>query len=155
MAQPPLILKNNQGTFERTNEDLLEYFANPHHGRGLATADFDRDGDLDLAFANCNQNIGLLENTVDDGEKGRAKQRLIIVGTSINRDGLGMSINLIDRGKPLTSIIRGGGSYLSASQKELLVAKTAKFDRFSGKKHPVEVQEFGFLTKIVENHSTR
>ncbi len=48
-AQPPLLFLNNgKGSFRDAAADVGGGFDQPKVGRGLAYADFDRDGDLDL-----------------------------------------------------------------------------------------------------------
>lgn len=87
-------------------------FSTPHLGRGVAFADFDNDGHLDILVANNGDPPVLLKN-------GRAPANhfvnLKLVGTRSNRDGIGARIKL--RAGDTTQIreIMAGGSYLSQS----------------------------------------
>src|SRR5258708_25665917 len=62
-AQPPLLFLNNgKGAFRAVAAELRGGFGQPKVGRGLAYADFDRDGDLDLLLTSNNGSACLYRN---------------------------------------------------------------------------------------------
>ena len=61
-------------------------FDQPKVGRGLAYADFDRDGDLDLLITTNNGPAYLYRN---DQLSGNRSIRFRLVGTKSNRDAIG------------------------------------------------------------------
>ncbi len=100
-------------------------------GRGLATADVDRDGDVDLIVSNCNGPVELLENRwrsaseqVDERTEGWLSLRLFGDGKSSNRSAIGARVQLVARdesGDVRTWVreVRAGSSYLSQNDLEL------------------------------------
>ncbi len=109
-AQPGQFFENRQGTLRR-NRAAEGDFARPRVGRGLATLDYDRDGDLDLALANNRGPAELLENH-GGAEAGRSIGLLLIGGPS-NRDGVGASITLEAAQPVQREERRAGSSYLA------------------------------------------
>jgi enediyne biosynthesis protein E4 len=80
--------------------------------RGVAFADFDNDGYMDIVVANNGDPPTLLHNNV------LHKNRFVnfkLVGTKSNRDALGARIKLTAGGVTQIREIAGGGSYLSQS----------------------------------------
>lgn len=80
-------------------------------GRGLATGDYDNDGDVDFLQSNNGQAAQLYRN------RGAAANHWItlkLIGTHSNRDAIGARLRL--RAGSLTSFgqVRGGGSYCSS-----------------------------------------
>jgi hypothetical protein len=84
----------------------------PRAGRGVAFADFDNDGYVDVVVANNGDPPTLLHNT---GDHINHFVNFKLVGTKSNRDALGARIR-VNSGK-ISQIreIAGGGSYLSQS----------------------------------------
>ncbi len=86
-------------------------------GRGVAFADFDNDGYVDVIVANNGDPPTLLQNTATTqaGDHGNHFLNLKLVGTKSNRDAIGARIR-VTAGK-LNQIreISSGGSYLSQS----------------------------------------
>jgi enediyne biosynthesis protein E4 len=69
-------------------------FDQPKVGRGLAYADFDRDGDLDLLLTTNNGPAYLYRN---DQLAGNHSIRFRLVGTKSNRDGIGATVRVFRR----------------------------------------------------------
>ncbi|HLY59586.1 MAG TPA: CRTAC1 family protein [Terriglobia bacterium] len=80
--------------------------------RGLATADYDNDGDLEMIVTNMNDSPDLLRH------KYKNKNHSILVktvGVKSNRDGIGTEIKIIFGNKTQYDWVRSGSSYLSSS----------------------------------------
>src|SRR6202022_4404776 len=82
----------------------------PIAGRGLATADFDNDGDI--AINNRGDYPELLRN---DGGNINHWLEVLLIGTRSNRDGIGSSLKLTSEGVAHIEQSKGGMSYMSAS----------------------------------------
>ena len=86
-------------------------------GRGSAVADYDNDGDPDLAVSNSGGPLLLLRN---DGERG-AWLGVQLVGRKSNRQGIGSRLVAeTPAGKTLTRLVQAGSSYLSSSDPRVL-----------------------------------
>jgi enediyne biosynthesis protein E4 len=113
-AQPPqLFLNRGQGMFREVAAELGGNFDQPKVGRGLAYADFDRDGDLDLLLTTNNGPAYLYRN---DQVSGNHSIRFRLVGTKSNRDGIGARVRLFAAGLTQERMVKGGSSYLSQSE---------------------------------------
>jgi hypothetical protein len=113
-AQPPqLFLNNSKGSFHDVAAEVGGGFDQPKVGRGLAYADFDRDGDLDLLLTTNNGPAFLYRN---DQLTGNRSIRFRLVGTKSNRDGIGASVRAFSGGITQSRIVKGGSSYLSQSE---------------------------------------
>ena len=116
IKQLPLLLENDAERFHRIRLGPDSYFEQPHVGRGLALADLDRDGDLDIAVSHTNEPVAVLAN--DTIPKG-SWLRLRLIGRSSNRDAIGARAVLHASGGNQLRQIKGGGSYLSQSELSL------------------------------------
>ena len=113
-AQPPqLFLNDGHGRFRDVAAQAGGGFAAPKVGRGLACADFDRDGDLDLLLTTNNGPAYLYRNDQLAGNRGL---RVRLVGTQSNRDAIGATLKLTCGGVTQTRMVKGGSSYLSQSE---------------------------------------
>ena len=65
--QPPMLLWNQQGEFFHDLAPLTGPLSESHSGRGLALADYDLDGDLDLAMVQLDGGVALLRNDTVQG----------------------------------------------------------------------------------------
>ena len=111
--EPMLMFRNvGQGHFENVSDSLGPDFIRPVAGRGLATADFDNDGDIDIVTNNRGDFPSLLRN---DGGNANHWLTVLLIGTKSNRDGTGASLKLTSEGFVHVEQAKGGGSYMSAS----------------------------------------
>ena len=113
-AQPPqLFLNGGKGSFRDVAAEVGGEFDQPKVGRGLAYADFDRDGDLDLLITTNNGPAHLYRN---DQTTGNRSIRFRLVGTKSNRDGIGATVRVFAGGLMQSRLVKGGSSYLSQSE---------------------------------------
>jgi hypothetical protein len=109
--QPKLLLRNEgDSKFRDVTAASGPGFALVKPGRGLAVADFDNDGDLDIVVVNVGQRPDLLRN---DGGNRRNSLLVRTIGTTSNRDGIGARIKIHVGGTAQMREIRAGSSYLS------------------------------------------
>jgi enediyne biosynthesis protein E4 len=113
-AQSPLLFLNNgRGSFRDVAAELGHGFEQPKVGRGLAYADFDRDGDLDLLLTTNNGPAYLYRN---DQLAGNHSIRFRLVGTKSNRDAIGAVVRIVSGGLNQARMVKSGSSYLSQSE---------------------------------------
>lgn len=112
-AQPPLLFLNNGNSFRDVAAEVGGGFDQPKVGRGLAYADFDRDGDLDLLLTTNNGPAYLYRN---DRLAGNRSIRFRLVGTKSNRDGIGATVRIVSGGLSQSRMVKSGSSYLSQSE---------------------------------------
>jgi hypothetical protein len=112
-AQPPLLFLNNGKSFRDVAAEVGGGFDQPKVGRGLAYADFDRDGDLDLLLTTNNGPAYLYRN---DQLAGNHSIRFRLVGTKSNRDGIGATVRVVSGGLSQSRMVKSGSSYLSQSE---------------------------------------
>ncbi|PYT84400.1 MAG: hypothetical protein DMG40_01395 [Acidobacteria bacterium] len=111
--EPLLMLRNvGKGRFENVSQSLGPDFTRPIAGRGLATADFDNDGDVDIAVNVRGDYPVILRN---DGGNANHWLEVLLIGTPSNRDGIGASLKLVSEGFVEVEQAKGGTSYMSAS----------------------------------------
>jgi hypothetical protein len=111
--EPLLMFRNvNKGHFEKTSDVLGPDFLRPIAGRGLATADFDNDGDMDIAVNVRGDYPELLRN---DGGNANHWLEVLLIGTKSNRDGIGSVLKLTSEREVHVEQAKGGMSYMSAS----------------------------------------
>jgi len=113
-AQPPhLFLNQGNGSFRDAGAEAGRDFSQPRVGRGLAYADFDRDGDLDLLMTTNNGPAVLFKN---DQTSGNRFVRFRLIGTVSNRDGIGATVRIFHAGTSQSRLVKSGSSYLSQSE---------------------------------------
>jgi hypothetical protein len=116
-AEPPHLFRGLPGgRFEEATGSAGADLARPAVGRGAAYADYDGDGDLDVAYTTNNGPAVLLRN---DGGGANDWIRLRLVGTRGNRDAIGARLRFAIAGRTVTRTVGSSSSY--ASQSELPV----------------------------------
>ncbi|WP_373652384.1 CRTAC1 family protein [Schlesneria sp. DSM 10557] len=101
-----------------TSADCGEEFCQPISGRGVAYADFDGDGDLDLLMTTVGGSPRLFRN---DQQLKRNWIGLVLHARTANRDALETRLELKIGTRVLTRTIRPVGGYLSQHQTSLVV----------------------------------
>lgn len=115
-AMLPQLLANEGGQFSDISQLAGPYFAERWLGRSVAGADFDEDGDLDIAVTHLERPFALLRNdTSTDGDwlgiEVRTRSRIPAVGGLV----------IVERGSlRITQPIAAGGSYLASGDPRLL-----------------------------------
>src|SRR5262245_39237375 len=99
------------GKFSETTKETGVAALPRRVGRGVAFADFNNDGFVDVVVANNGEAPFLLENS---GNKNHFLN-FRVVGTKTNRDAMGARIRVTAGGISQIREIEGGGSYMSQS----------------------------------------
>ena len=110
----PQILFHNAGgkKFENVSSAVGADFSRPLVARGVANADIDRDGDLDVLFTTNGGPAILLRN---DGGNRNKWLSLRLEGTKSNRSALGAVVRIESALGKQWNTVRSGGSYCSQS----------------------------------------
>jgi len=127
---PHLFLNLGDGKFQDVVSSSGGDFAAPRVGRGLAFADFDRDGDMDLLLTTNNGPAFLFRNDLNNGNRFL---RLHLIGTKSNRDAIGAVVRIYRGGETQMRTVRAGSSYLSQSELPLTfgAGKADRIDRLT------------------------
>lgn len=88
------------------------YFEKHWLGRAVAVADYDRDGDADLAVVHQNDPMGLLRN---ESERGHWLN-LRFIGRESNRRGIGVQVSVTQAGRRFVQQLPGGTSYCASHE---------------------------------------
>jgi hypothetical protein len=112
-SQPRLIYRNlGDGRFEDVSSMAGSGIAAKHSSRGAAFADFDNDGDIDVAVMNMGEAPSLLRNTLT----GSARWiKVVLEGVKSNRSAIGSVVTVDGQTLPLL----GQSSFLSQSDRRL------------------------------------
>jgi len=118
-AQPAGVFRNiGNRKFEDVSGKLGRAIQKAVVARGLAYADFDNDGDLDLVITANNGPARLLRN---ENANQNDVLRVKLIGTKSNRDAIGAKVTLsTGSGTTLSRMVKGGSSYLSQSELPLM-----------------------------------
>ncbi len=116
-AQRALLFHNlRTGRFEEVGQRAGPALVERRVSRGLAVADFDNDGALDVLVTNLGASPALLRNA----SKPRGHWlRLKLIGTKSNRDAFGARVEILAGGLKQVDEVRANTSYLSASDSRL------------------------------------
>lgn len=111
--EPPLLFRNLGGKkFENVSNAVGFDFSRPLVARGVANADIDRDGDLDILFTTNAGPAILLRN---DGGNRNKWISMRLEGTKSNRSALGAVVRIESALGKQWNMVRSGGSYCSQS----------------------------------------
>jgi hypothetical protein len=107
-----LFHNEGNGKFTDVGKFSGDGFSSPYVGRGVAFADFDNDGFVDVVVANNGDPPLLLRNS---GGNGNHFLNFRLSGTKSDRDAMGARIRVTAGTTSQVREIAGGGSYLSQS----------------------------------------
>jgi enediyne biosynthesis protein E4 len=107
-----LFHNEGNGRFTDVGKIAGSGFETPYVGRGVAFADFDNDGFMDVVVANNGDSPLLLHNSAGNGNHFL---NFRLTGTKSNRDAMGARIRVVAGTTSQIREIAGGGSYLSQS----------------------------------------
>jgi hypothetical protein len=121
VKQRPVLLHNvdynGRRFFKEVGVHAGPFFQTPRIGRGLAVGDLDNDGRPDLVISHINSPVVILRNEAPLNPPHWLGVRL--VGRD-HRDVVGSTVTIETGGQRLTRFVKGGGSYLSASDSRIL-----------------------------------
>jgi hypothetical protein len=127
-AMPPQLFRNLGSAgrpvqFTEVSVRSGDYFLQKYVGRSSAAADFDRDGRIDLAVGHHHKPAAVLRN--ETASAGNAIG-FILAGRQSNRSAIGARVTVVvdepdGSERRLVREVIGGGSYLAADSRELLI----------------------------------
>ncbi|MGH9798161.1 MAG: CRTAC1 family protein, partial [Candidatus Polarisedimenticolia bacterium] len=116
--QRPFFFENTGAArYREVGSSLGPFFDRPDSGRGLATGDYDNDGDLDLLFSPNNRKATLLRN--DGGHAAGSWITVRLEGVRSNSDAIGAKVTIVAGGRRQSQELRSGSSYLSQNDLRL------------------------------------
>ncbi|WP_419165162.1 CRTAC1 family protein [Candidatus Palauibacter sp.] len=119
-AQPPQLFRNNgRGGFLDTGALVGGGFDEPIVARGVATLDYDRDGDLDLVISTNGGPAKLFRN---DLEPGPGWVRLRLEGAAPNLGAVGATVRVFVGDVAQRFVVSTASSYLSQSETNPVLA---------------------------------
>ena len=143
------------GSFEEVGH--LTYAGRIEDGRGVAVADFDRDGRLDLAIQNLDKPAVLLMGRGDAGNWFQVR----LEGTHSNRDAIGASVVAEVAGRRQLRQVAGSAGFLSSSSRVLHfgLGDAERIDRLevrwpSGKREVLENLDANQRLELREGEAT-
>lgn len=152
------LFHNDHGQSFR-NEAARHGLDSVRDGRGIAVADFDNDGRLDLFVANANAEPYLYRNTMP---AGRHWAQFLLEGKQSNRSAVGAQVRLTSGGTTRLEFVSGGNSFAGQSSNRLHfgLGDVAKIDQIevrwpTGVREVFTGLEADKLTKIVEGNGKK
>ena len=116
--QLPLLLGNDgRGKLQDLAERAGPVFRTGHAARGLATGDFDNDGDADALLVRLNRRPLLLRN---NRGQDSAWIGFRLEGTRSSRDAIGARVEIDGGERKSVRWLTGGGSFLASHDKRLI-----------------------------------
>lgn len=115
--QPQFLRNDGQGRFADISHGAGAYFQELVLGRGVAAADYDNDGDVDLAVSHLHRPLALLRNDTDS-RRHFLGIRLQTADRS-SPAGARVVVTVADRRQVVPACV--GGSYLSCHDDRLLI----------------------------------
>jgi hypothetical protein len=116
-ADPPFLFAGDGQRFRNVAAERGEALRKSYVGRGVATGDYDNDGDPDVLLLCVGEPPRLLRN---DGGNRRHWLGVRLVGTKSGRDAIGAKVTVTAGGRSRMRCLVGGASYLAASDPRLL-----------------------------------
>src|SRR5207248_2979311 len=107
---------NLGGKFKDQSGQIGSYRATNHNARGVGFGDLDNDGRMDLVISHVNEPVTVLRGI---GGQGRHWLGVELAGKD-HADIVGAKVELHAGERTLTRFAKGGGSYLSSSDRRLL-----------------------------------
>ena len=117
--QQQLFMNQRDGRFVDVSGSLEGAFTDRIVARGVAYADYDRDGDLDLLLTENGGPVRLWRNEIINGRRRPGDVsflRVRLEGAESNRDALGAQIVAVVGENRMTRRVRTGSSFLSQSE---------------------------------------
>lgn len=155
----PLLFRNTGKSFENVSSLAGSVFGKYLSGRGMATGDFDNDGDLDVLISNNGEAPMLLRN---EGGNRNNWIGLQLVATNSNPAAVGAVITWQAAGVQRRRLKTAGGSYLSSHDpRELLgIGSATKVDSIeirwpSGKVDKLTNPPINSYIRVVEGEGIR
>jgi len=109
---PAQLFTFNGNKWEDCGRQAGPYFEKSWLGRGVAAADYDADGDVDLLVVHQNDTVGLLKN---ESTKGRYLN-FRFAGRGNNRRGIGVRVTVTQGTRRIVQQLPGGTSYCAGHQ---------------------------------------
>lgn len=111
-------LYKNKGDLKFEDVSISSGFDDPTYSNGLAYADLDNDGDLDLIVNNIDDFAGIYENRTPSGINNH-HIRVQLKGSELNRDALGSKVIIYSEDNELVKMLTPTRGYLSSVEHTL------------------------------------
>jgi enediyne biosynthesis protein E4 len=119
---PQVFWNNGRGQFVEVSDAVGPPFSAPTVARGIATADYDRDGDLDILMTVNGGQAMLLRNELPPTGSW---VRLLLEGSGTNPDAIGAEVTVFSGDLTQRQRVRSSSSYLSQSETNPLLVGLA------------------------------